>query len=223
MLATNKEKILIQLENFFQDFQKIEVSKHEVVLKPDDSLEFLYYVKSGYIKQYSVSSSGEEFILNIFRPGSYFAIALTTDQQINNYYFEALTEVELYKASAREVLTFIKKDSTLLFDLYSRISSGMSALALRMESLVFGSARAKISATLYLNARRFGKNNGEKVTIDFPLTHLQIANMTGVTRETVSIEMMKLKKDKIIDYKGQKVTVLDMKKLNQASSLSQHV
>lgn len=220
---SSRKKKSVELENFFSSYNFVEFQKNQVVLRPDDSLDNIYYIKEGYVRQYAVSSEGEEFTLNIYRPGSYFAIALSFEQETNNHYFETLTSVEMYKAPKKDVVAFLKKNPVVLFDLFTRISSGMSELTLRMESLVFGTARAKVAATLYLNARRFGKNSKNDVTIDFPLTHLQIANMTGVTRETVSIEMMNLKKEKIITYHGQRVTVFDMKKLNKASSLSQYI
>lgn len=218
-----KGKKLAELEEFFGSYNFLELQKNQVVLRPDDSLENIFYIKSGYVRQYAVSSEGEEFTLNIFRPGSYFAIALSFDQEANNHYFETLTPVKMFKAPKKDVVVFLQKNPTVLYDLFTRITTGMNALTLRMESLVFGTARAKVAATLYLNARRFGRNSKNAVTIDFPLTHLQIANMTGVTRETVSIEMMNLKKEKIITYQGQRVTVFDMKRLNKASSLSQYV
>lgn len=219
----HKSKKMPNLENFFSSFSSQNFKKDQIILRPDDSLDNIFYIKSGYVRQYAVSNDGDEFTLNIFRPGSYFAIALSFDQDINNHFFETITDVEVYKAPKKDVLSFIKKNPEILFNLFTRISSGMSALTLRMESLVFGTARARVAATLYLNAKRFGQKNSSDITIDFPLTHLQIANMTGVTRETVSIEMMNLKKEGIITYQGQKVTVFDMVKLNRASSLSQYV
>ena len=43
--------------------------------------------------------------------------------------------------------------------------------------------------------------------------------MTGLTRETISLEMMDLKKQGLIDYRRQQVKINDMEKLREISSL----
>ena len=68
-------------------------------------------------------------------------------------------------------------------------------------------------------AERFGKKVGRDVVIQVPLTHKDIANLVGMTRETVSIEMKKLAHRSLIGYKGKTVTVHDLVKLKDESLL----
>lgn len=53
----------------------------------------------------------------------------------------------------------------------------------------------------------------------FAVTHQDLAFMTGLTRETVSIEMMKLKKEGLIYYRQQQICLLQPEKLKEISSL----
>jgi CRP-like cAMP-binding protein len=214
-----------QLKDFFQQFSVITYKSGEVIYRPDDEVHFVYYLEEGYVSQQVVSENGEDFIINIYRPGSYLPISLILQGITNDCTYETLTKVRARKAPVIEVLHFMKKNPAVMQELLVRLASGLNAMASKAEALVFGTASRKIAATLYFTAKRFGKPteaslpatadkpHGEVVIIDFPLTHKRIAAMTGITRETASIEMAKLKKRGVLSYKGKQVKIFDMNTL----------
>lgn len=203
------------LKKFFKSYRPISFKPEEIILQPKENIYFAHFVASGYVSQQIISENGEDFIVNIHRPGSYFPIALILHGTKNDYYYESLTDTTIYKAPIKDILNFLKNNPAAMEELLIRLSSGLNTLASKTEALVFGTASRKIAATLYFTAQRFGKPKNKKVIINFPLTHKRIAAMTGVTRETASIEMMKLKKDNILNYRGKEVTILDMIKLHR--------
>lgn len=202
-----------QLKAFFANYPLLNFKSGEVIIRPDDEVHFVYYVENGYVSQQVVSENGEDFILNIYRPGSYFPISLILHGIKNECSYEALTKLTVRKAPVQEVLQFMQKNPAVLQELLVRLASGLNAMANKTEALVFGTASRKVAATLYFTAQRFGKPNGKSTVIDFPLTHKRIAAMTGITRETASIEMMKLKKEGILTYKGKQVKIFDLQTL----------
>ena len=202
-----------QLKTFFSQFSLLTFKTGEVIIRPDDEVRFVYFIETGYVSQQVVSENGEDFILNIYRPGSYFPMSLILHGIKNECSYEALTKLAVRKAPVREVLQFMEKNPAVMQELLVRLASGLNSMASKTEALVFGTASRKIAATLYFTAQRFGKLNGKSTVIDFPLTHKRIAAMTGITRETASIEMMKLKKEGILAYKGKEVTIFDMETL----------
>jgi CRP-like cAMP-binding protein len=137
--------------------------------------------------------------------------------KVSNYTFETMTEAELIKAPVSEILKLINSEPTLARDLLFRITSGLNSMVGRMESLVFGSAQQKVAAAVLQNARRFGKKTGQSIVISLPLTHQQLASLTGLTRETVSLEMAKFKKAAVLDYKGKTITIFNYNTLRDLS------
>ncbi|HCC84411.1 MAG TPA: hypothetical protein DEP87_01905 [Candidatus Pacebacteria bacterium] len=205
---------MTKVEQFFENYKPISFANKSIIIKPDQILESVYYVTSGFVKQSAIGPNGEEFILNIFRPGSFFAISIAMHRRESYYVFESLTEVELVKAPTKDILRLLKTNPDLAYDLLSRITSGMNSLMTRMEVLIFGSANQKVAATIWQNAQRFGKKLADgTILIKLQLTHQQLASLTGLTRETVSIEMSKLKKQKILNYQGKSITILDSSRL----------
>src|SRR3972149_10233056 len=181
-----------QLKTFFSQFSLLTFKTGEVIIRPDDEVRFVYFIETGYVSQQVVSENGEDFILNIYRPGSYFPMSLILHGIKNECSYEALTKLAVRKAPVREVLQFMEKNPAVMQELLVRLASGLNSMASKTEALVFGTASRKVAATLYFTAQRFGKLNGQATIIDFPLTHKRIAAMTGITRETTRIEMMQL-------------------------------
>lgn len=128
--------------------------------------------------------------------------------------------VEIQMAPRDEFVKFIKAHGDVLFDLTSRILIRLGGLIERMNYMVFGNAYNKVASIIAICAERFGiKFNGE-VEIGVPLTHKDIANLLGMARETVSIEIKKLEKMGIIGYHGRHIIVKDIKKLRKESRLA---
>jgi CRP/FNR family transcriptional regulator len=199
-----------ELKDFFQQYPLVSFKTKEVIYRPDSEVHFVYYLEEGYVSQQVVSENGEDFIINVYRPGSYLPISVVLQGVVNDCTYETLTKVKARKAPVKEVLLFMKKNPVVMQELLVRLASGLNAMASKAEALVFGTASRKVAATLYFTAKRFGKKTDRGIVIDFPLTHKRIAAMTGITRETASIEMLKLKKDGVLIYKGKQVTIFDM-------------
>ena len=61
----------------------------------------------------------------------------------------------------------------------------------------------------------FGVKKGNKVVIKFKITHKLIASITGLTRETVTLQMLKLEKEGLIDNNKREIVILNMKKITK--------
>jgi CRP/FNR family transcriptional regulator, cyclic AMP receptor protein len=215
-----ENQIIDKLNQFFSQYQKTSFSKGETIVDSDDEFEAVYFLLSGNIRMYSITESGSDLTLNIFKPGSYISMMWAIADLPNTYYFEAMTEVEAWKAPKKEFLEFAKKNPEVLFELTKRILVGMNGLLVRMEYLLAGKAYPKVASVILLSARRFGekRENGE-ILINLTMTHELIASLAGLTRETTSIEMKNLEKNNLVRYEDHLIVVMDIEKLKEASLL----
>jgi CRP-like cAMP-binding protein len=206
--------------DFFNQFQKVHFKKGETIIQPEEPLEYIYAIEKGYVKSYSLNDDGYELIMNIYEPGSFFPITETLARKVNTYFFEAVTNVIVYKAPTEKVHAFLQEDKEVLFDLVKRISIGLEGFMIRTQYLIRSNATQKITSSLVLLARRFGeKLKTNEVKIIIPQTNTDIANLSGVSRETASIELKKLKDENIITTKNKTTTILDLEKLKKLSTI----
>ena len=208
-MSEMSEQVKQKLENFFSKYKYLKFKKGEILIRADDDPAGIFYLKTGTVRQYTISKEGEEQTLTLYKPIAYFPMMWAINNTLNTYYFEALTEVEVYRAPKEAVVDFIKKEPDVLYDLTSRIYSGMHGLLSRMEYLLFSSAYNKILFTLINNATRFGKQiDGE---IHLQMTHKDIAAFSGLTKETISREIKKLEEKGLVRNENQLLIIKDVK------------
>jgi len=197
-----------KVTNFFEKYKEASFKKGETIINPGDPMSEVFFIKSGVVRLYNISKEGNETTFNLLKPDTYFSMLSIITDIPNKYYFEALTSVEVFIAPKKQFLEYIKSEPDVLFDVTKRILSGVNGLLLAIENLTSGKAGDRVETILTILAKRFGKKTGEFILIDLPLTHQQIANLVGLTRETTSLEIEKLISKKYIKYEGHKILVL---------------
>jgi len=214
-------EITKKIHVFFDTFPLVSYKKDEIILRPDDLTLYVYYVVFGFVRMYCLLPDGKELTLNIFKPGSYFPMFLILGDSMNTYYYQTITPVKIERAPKAEVLAFLRRESDVLFEFTTRISVGLNGLLSNIQYLLFGSASSRVASVLLILARRFGEVKSATTTITLPLTHQDIANLIGLTRETTSLEMEKLVAKKIISYDHKQVTIHSARVLAQAVLLEE--
>lgn len=203
----------LKLAQFFSKYKLLKYKKGENILRADDQILGIHLLKKGFVRQYSISSSGHELTIQIYKPGFYFPTLLAIANLPNRYYFAAATDVELRRSPSKEFIGFIKNEPGILFDFINRISDNYYELVGRLENLMFEQAYFRVVSLLSYLANRFGTKSGNKIIVRIPLTHEDIANWTGINRETASRQIEKLMVKGLIVQKGHKFAVSDIKKL----------
>ena len=203
-------KIQKKLDKFFSQFLNSSLhsnfKKGEILIKPDNPPSGIFYLKEGVVKQYSISANGEELILNIYKPISLFPMAYAINNTLPHHYYEAMTPVLVWSAPKEKTLEFVRKNEDVLLDLLSRIYKGLEGFFLRMENLMAGSAKARLTTTLLIYAKRFDK---------VKITEKDLAAQSGITRETVSREIQKLKEKGLLNFQKSILTIYDLQKLEK--------
>lgn len=206
-----------RLEEFFSAYKRLNYKKGHLIIHGDDIPQGIYYLHKGYVRIYSVSETGQELTLIIFKPGDFFPMIWAIIDTKLTQMCESMTPVEVSRAPKEDFVNFIKSTPEVLFEITSKILIRFRGVLERMEYMVFGNAYQKTASILVICGERFGEKLDGKILIPIPLTHKDIANLIGMTRETVTIELNKLEKEKIIERNGHRYCFLinDMDKLRE--------
>ncbi len=203
-----------KLSNFFEKGKTINYKKGEVIIRSEDTPQGVYYVKDGYIRTYALLEDGREVVLNISQRGAYFPVAWAIGSHPNHYYFEALSNAVVQRVSQQAMLGFLTVNPDVLFELIKYITDCQDRLLIHIEKVLSGTSKQRVIAMLSILAGHFGEENKKSQTlIKIPLTHQDIANLTCLTRETVSMQMSKLKTQKLLWHSYNQILV-DLPKLD---------
>ncbi|OGG01701.1 hypothetical protein A2W14_03740 [Candidatus Gottesmanbacteria bacterium RBG_16_37_8] len=209
------QEVKTKLSNFFQRGKILTYKKGEIIIRPEDIPQGVYFVKNGYVRTYALLEDGREVVLTIAQHGGYFPVAWALGNQPNHYYFEALSDTVLQRVSKVEILEYLTANPDILFELIKYITDCQDRLLIHIEKVLSGTSKQRVMAMLSILAGHFGEENKQSQTlINIPLTHQDIANLTCLTRETVSMHMSKLKKKKLLWYNYNQVLV-DLPKLDK--------
>jgi CRP-like cAMP-binding protein len=209
--------VIQRLNDFFSKYKKYHYKKGEVIFRGGDTPQGVFFIEKGYVRDYSISREGEELTLIIFKPEDFFPMQWVFNNKIALHYFEAMTAVELWRCPREDFIAFIEANPKVFSVLISHIMLRFNGLLQRMEYLTFGNAYQKVASILMICAERFGEKDDGEILIPIPLTHKDLAMLVGMTRETVSIEMKKLEREKIIGSRKHLIVVRDMDKLRRES------
>ncbi len=173
-----------------------------------------FFLKKGMVKVYNLHASGNEQILRFYGPGDFFPLPWLYGKAATEfYYYEAVETCEVISVTRQDVEQLIKPDTELQQYLFDAMLSDQAALSLRIISLEQPRATEKLEYTLYYLLFRFGRHVGdEKYVININLTHITLANLVGLTRETITMEINKLKRKGVISY-TKKIYKVDRRKL----------
>lgn len=208
-----------KLKAFFKQSKPQLYKKGEVFLRGDEIPGGIFFLYRGFVKNYSFSENGDEFTFIVYTRNDFFPISWTFNNTRKPYFFETITPCVIYKKDREEFLKFLTDNPEILLFIVSKITRKIDGLLVRMEHMAFGNAYKKVCSILYVLYDRFGKDEKGVLSISLPVTHKDLASLLGVARETVSVEIAKLKTKKIIKNFGKHVIILDLQKLKEDSMI----
>jgi len=165
----------------------------ETLFAEGDTADSVYEVVQGTLRLYKLLPDGRRLITGFLSAGHLLGLA---PEGICVYTAEAITEVTLcrYKRAAFERL--IDEVPGFAKRLLAVTSHELRAAQDRMLLLGRKTATEKVASFLLLMAERHGEEGADE--IDVPMTRSEIADYLGLTIETVSRTLTKLKQDGLI-------------------------
>ncbi|HLD24886.1 MAG TPA: Crp/Fnr family transcriptional regulator [Patescibacteria group bacterium] len=205
-----------RVEAFFSSFAPIAYKKGEPILRAEDAPFGVYFLKTGFVRQYLLAPSGETFIVHIYKPGSFFPLTWIINDTPNVYHFDAMTPVTIVRVPKDDFIQFLKDHKDALFYAMQRLSAGLSGFITRVAQLVLDDAYTKTILLILYYAENFGQKSKEGVVLSVPLTHREIASWIGTTRETASLQVETLVKKKFLTTRGRTLIIRDLDALKGA-------
>ncbi len=204
------------LLDFLSKYPVKTFEKGQLILCEGEVPASAYIVKTGIIKMYNLTSRGEE------KP---MALALAYDAvpfgwlfgkfKHAIYYYEAFTDTKAYVVPPEDYRNFILNNHDALQQAFHHTADMYIGSLMRINALEYSKASEKVVHMLHYLCFRYGRDVKEDVVkILIPLTHQDLANFLGLTRETTGIELKKLEKKGIITYNHQNY-IVQTDKLNE--------
>ena len=204
-----------KVEAFFGRFLLKQAGVDEVLIRAGEDPPGIFYLVSGQVKEYDISGQGNEVVVNVYKPPAFFPMSWAINQTPNRYFFETITPSSFRQAPAEQTLAFLKANPDVVFDLLSRVYSGTNGLLRRMAHLMGSSARTRLLFEILIECRRLGRQKLDG-SWAVKIHENELANRAGLSRETVSRELTKIKELDLVDVDHSGISIKDPDKLEEA-------
>ncbi len=190
--------------------------KGMTVFLEGDTGEGFHYVKSGKVKVLRTSDDGREHIIKILGAGEIFAEVLMFN---NRPYPATAVAVEpscIGMIRNIDLEKLILTNNELALQLIKALSQRLIYAQQKIKNLALNDVMSRTVEVLLRLSQEQGdvKDNGV-IELALDLSRQDLANLVGTTRETVTRTLSSLKKDKFIDFDGQKIRILDVEYLRR--------
>lgn len=182
--------------------------KGDFVFRVGDSGDAVFVLLAGRIKTYKIAPSGREVILWFAFPGEIFGLVETPHHKGRMVNVEACEKTEIAEvplARFREFLAAYPEVSQLCIRV---ISSRLGMLANRLVYLMADNAEARIAKLLVDLAARYHDTKGDAEQ-PIGLTHQEIADITGVQRQTVTRILGRFTQRGALSVRYRKISIRD--------------
>jgi len=160
--------------------------RNEVIFHEEDTNEYMYIILSGKVKVVQTSEEGKEIILALHKPKDFFGEMSLIDGKTAPATVAALENSIIAIIAKRDFRSLLAMQNKVLANLLQIFCARLRNSYSRIQILSFSNASQRIKTLLVMLSNMYGKKADEGVTIDMKLTHQNIADMTGITRETVT-------------------------------------
>ncbi len=207
-----------KLQQFLDQYKSIKAKKGEVLMRPGEQNGLMIFVKKGILRRYVISKLGSELTIAAIQPSFPFAFTQYLTGTINHHYIETFSAVEYVKVPKKEFEDFITQNPDVFVEMSKRLAHRIEELYTNIEYYLTGDAYMKVASIIYLIGERNGKTNEGAIEIESMPTHKDISELIGLTRETVSLQILKLEKDGVIKRKGRKLIIPSRQKIEEVSA-----
>lgn len=197
---------LIEVEQLFSSGRLKTYSKNQLIHYEGDPLSHLYLIQSGYVKAYTILDSGDTRTLLLLGPGDIFPLTFSTslnweDYQIK-YFYQSLTDTEFQALPSSVLQEQIIEHPEKMKAYADYVSASNQAIMHQLEVMKNKKAIDKVELLLPYLVSKAGKEVKPGLyQLEIKLSHQEIADLSGVTRETTTTLLKRLEKSGIIDQK----------------------
>lgn len=174
-----------ELASVSEMFRQQKYKRNEIVFFEEDTGKYMYIVKEGRVKVSRLLPSGKEMILAFHEAGEYFGEMSLIDGGTTPATVTAVGPATILFMSRQEFSALLnnpKINRSLLKMLCSRCRDAWT----QIEVLTFNNADARIRTALYHLCQKKGVRTEKGTMISIHLTHKELADMTGISRETAT-------------------------------------
>lgn len=187
-----------ELDNLINKMLVKQFEKNETILYEEDTNEFMYIILLGKVKVVRTTEEGKEIILAIHQSGSFFGEMSLIDGKTSPASVVATEDSLISIVAKKDFFSIIFSQNKITKNLLEILCERLRQSWDTIQLLNFNNAAQRTKMLFLMLSKEYGEKSPEGIILNLKLTHQDISDMTGLTRETVTRVLDKFQKNKEI-------------------------
>jgi CRP/FNR family transcriptional regulator len=180
---------------------------HAILFSEKDPPQGVFVVLDGEVKLSINSSDGRRLILRIARKGEILGLASALSGNSYEMTAETLHPTKVLAIGRREFLGFLVRHPEAYQSLTEELSRNVTRACEQLRTVVLSSSAPEKLARLLLDWSEDGQVTECGARFRFSLTHEEIGEFIGTTRETVTRTLTVFKNRRLVAFQGSVLTI----------------
>ncbi|OAT80435.1 Crp/Fnr family transcriptional regulator [Desulfotomaculum copahuensis] len=203
------EKVLIR-----QAGSTVHYPKGHVIFAAGDLADRVYLIESGWVKIYRLSADGRRVTVGSIRsPGEMMGLAETLWGGERTCFAGAINNVTMVIIRKNKFEELMGAHPFLAIKVAKLLGARMREAEGIIHEMVSWQAPGRLALTLLKMGERCGVETKSGIKIGLQLTHEELANMVGASRQTVTSLLNTFKHENSIAYEGREINIVNPDKL----------
>ncbi|MBL7784069.1 MAG: Crp/Fnr family transcriptional regulator [Saprospiraceae bacterium] len=206
-----EERVLLQQHASVQAY-----SKHQVLYKPGHLANKVYFLLKGIVK-IAVHAEKKDIIKYVVREGNFFGEScLTGDAQRRDFAYAMDENVQVLEMDVAMVLNVMRNNFAFAQSLLHFLGERLRYTENQLENVVLKDSKSRIMEFLHQMGIEQGRRVGFETLVKHNMTHQDIADLTGTSRQMVTAVLNQLKRSNVLYFNRKKILFRDLNALPMA-------
>ena len=195
----------VDLEELAQHLIERRFPKNATVVEEGLPGDYMYVIREGRAKVTKASEDGREKIMNFLEAGAFFGDMALLGDETRSASVKTLEDSVLLALSRRDFIDLLRQSPDLSLAVIEELANRLRETNEQARSLSFQGVEERTRNLFDRIAREEDAAPGHRITP--ALTHQQIADMVGTSRETVTRAIKQLKGSGWLSQEGKRYVI----------------
>jgi CRP-like cAMP-binding protein len=185
-----------------QKSQLRSLRRGEILYLTGDPADRVYTIRQGLVRLTALTAEGREATLAILGDGEILGELEVIEGTTRTHVATAHQESLVFAIPKDVFLDLMVRQRDFAFHVTVRLGQKIAQFQSKIACLLFKGAHSRLSELLLEFSERFGQKTPEGTRLRYRFSHRELANLIGVSRETVSYTIGEFRRSGLISTHG---------------------